>query len=118
MKPAVWIGIGIGIGVGVGMAILSPSLFTQASRNARPQAKNLSKSAVRAYMQAREGVAHFGEYVDDLMAEAKAEVVEERRAAAHSAAEDAFEGAAEDAVAEAPQKTAEAAAGNGSATSS
>ena len=115
MKPVVWIGIGIGLSVGVGLAILSPNLFAQASRNARPQAKNLSKNAVRAYMQAREGVANFSEYVEDLVAEAKAEVVEERRAAAHSAAESAFDEAA---AAEEPRNPAEGAAGNGAAAAS
>lgn len=86
MKPVAWLGIGIGIGVGVGLAVLSPALFAQASRGLRPQAKELSKGAVRTYLQAREGVAHFGEYLEDVMAEAKAEVVAERRAAAEAMA--------------------------------
>jgi len=68
-------------------------------------------------MQAREGAAHFGEYVEDLVAEAQAEVVEERRTAAEATGAPADDGepAAETEAAAAASK---AKTGNGGAPES
>lgn len=98
-KQNLMIGLGVGIGVGLGLAIFAPSLFPHAARAARPYAKRAIKSAVLAYMQAREGVAEFREYAEDLVAETEAEIVEERKAAARATAAAAAAGAAEPAEA-------------------
>jgi hypothetical protein len=87
LKQNIAVGVGVGIGIGLGLAVLAPSAFPHAARAARPYAKWAVKSAMVALMQAREGVAEFREYTEDLVAETKAEMVEERTAAARAAAE-------------------------------
>ncbi|MBL29247.1 MAG: DUF5132 domain-containing protein [Rhodospirillaceae bacterium] len=82
VRESIVIGLAVGVGIGVGLAVLAPSVFPHAARAARPMAKRAAKSAMRAYMRTREGLAEFGEYAEDVMAEAQSEVVQERQAAA------------------------------------
>lgn len=86
LKQNLVVGLGVGIGIGLGLAVFAPALFPHAARAARPYAKRAVKSAMTAYMQAREGVAEFREYAEDLVAESEAEIMEERQAEARAAA--------------------------------
>ncbi len=80
------LGVAIGIGVGIGLAVLAPSVFPQAARAARPYAKKAAKSGLVAYLRAREGLAEFGEFAEDVIAEARHEIVTERTAPATNGA--------------------------------
>lgn len=80
------LGVAIGIGVGIGLAVLAPSVFPQAARAARPYAKKAAKSGLEAYLRAREGLAEFGEFAEDVIAEARHEIVTERTAPATNGA--------------------------------
>jgi hypothetical protein len=71
-------GVAVGIGVGVGLAVLAPSVFPQAARAARPYAKKAVKSGLEAYMRTREGLAEFGEFAEDVVAEARHEMSQAR----------------------------------------
>jgi hypothetical protein len=79
-------GLAVGVGVGVGLAVLAPSVFPHAARAARPYAKRAAKSALGAYLRTREGLAEFGEFAEDVMAEAKHELMTERMGGAAAAA--------------------------------
>lgn len=85
LKQNVIIGVAVGVGVGLGLAVLAPSVFPQTARAARPLAKRAIRTAVQAYMRSREGIAEFREYTEDMLAEAQAEVMQERQAAAAQA---------------------------------
>ena len=74
------LGVAIGIGVGVGLAVLAPSVFPQAARAARPYAKKAAKSGLEAYLRVREGLAEFGEFAEDVVAEARHDIMAERGA--------------------------------------
>ena len=89
LKEKALIGLAVGVGIGFGLAVFAPSLFPQVSRAARPVAKRMIKSAVRAYARGREGLAEFSEFTEDVIAEAKEEVIEERRATAAARFEEA-----------------------------
>ena len=86
VRDNILIGLAVGVGVGLGLAVLAPSVFPHAARAARPMAKRAVRSAMEAYIRTREGVAEFGEYAEDLVAEVQSEIVQERRAAAGGAA--------------------------------
>lgn len=74
------LGLAIGVGVGVGLAVLAPSVFPQAARAARPYAKKAARSGLEAYLRVREGLAEFGEFAEDVVAEARHDIMAERGA--------------------------------------
>ncbi len=80
------LGLAVGVGVGIGLAVLAPSVFPQAARAARPYAKKAAKTGLEAYLRAREGLAEFGEFAEDVVAEARHELASERMGAAGASA--------------------------------
>lgn len=63
-----------GLAVGVGVAILAPVVLPVVAAVVRPLAKSAIKTGIILYEQGLETVAELGEVVDDLVAEAKAEI--------------------------------------------
>ncbi len=63
-----------GLAVGVGVAVLAPLLLPVVVAVARPLAKSAIKAGIILYEQGIETVAEVGEVVEDLVAEAKAEI--------------------------------------------
>ena len=87
---------GKGLAIGIGAAILVPVAFAVLSGAARPVARAAVKSGILLYEKGREKAAEFGEVMDDLAAEARAEI--EQSHAANVAASAVYEG--EEAVVE------------------
>jgi hypothetical protein len=65
---------GKGIAIGLGVAILAPVAIAVLSGAARPIARAALKSGILLYEKGREKVAEFEETLDDLTAEARAEM--------------------------------------------
>jgi hypothetical protein len=86
MRGAAVLGVAIGVGVGVGLAIMAPSLFPRTARAARPLIKKALHDGMSAYLRTREGLAEFGEFVEDLVAEVEHDVRTQRTATAGAAA--------------------------------
>lgn len=76
---------GKGIAIGIGIAVLAPVAIAVLSGAARPATRAALKSGILLYEKGREKVAEFGEIVEDLTAEAHAEM-EQSQAATDSAA--------------------------------
>jgi nucleotide-binding universal stress UspA family protein len=88
-----------GVAVLVGAAALAPTLWPAVGRATRPAAKSALKAGLVTAEQARERLAELGEAAEDLWAEVRWELDEERRAGeAGEAADDAAERSATDAV--------------------
>lgn len=75
-----------GIAVGVGAALLAPVLLPAVARLARPLMKAAIRSGIIFYEKGRETVAELGEVVEDIVAEAQAEISEPEAAAGAVAA--------------------------------
>ena len=71
-KGDIWTGVAIGVGL-----LLAPVVFPMIASAARPVAKTALKYGLMAYEKGREMVAEVAEAVEDLAAEAKAEVESE-----------------------------------------
>lgn len=75
----------IGVGVGVGVSALLPALASIFKDAGRPLAKASIKTGIVTFEKGREKVAHWNEVLEDLVAEAKAELeVEARQATAEA----------------------------------
>lgn len=96
---------GKGLAIGLGAAILAPVALAVLSGAGRPLARAAIKSGILVYEKGRETVAEFGEVMEDLAAEARAEI-EQSHAATASAAAGAAQ-AVEDVVAETESGTEE-----------
>jgi hypothetical protein len=86
-----------GVAIGVGAALLAPAVLPLVSGAARPIVKGFIKAALIAYEQGQEATAELGEFLEDMTAEARAELEAERTqhaAAAAAAAAGAAGGAA------------------------
>jgi len=84
-----------GLAIGLGAAVLAPVALAALGGVARPLARATIKAGIIVYEKGRETLAEFGEVMDDLVAEARAEVAQSH--AGQSAAEtveEAAEGAA------------------------
>ncbi|NBB69089.1 MAG: DUF5132 domain-containing protein [Alphaproteobacteria bacterium] len=81
-----------GVAVVVGAAALAPTIWPALGRATRPAAKSALKAGVVTAEQARERLAELGEAAEDLWAEVRHELDEERRA---GEAEDAVDDGAE-----------------------
>ncbi|MEW6218755.1 MAG: DUF5132 domain-containing protein [Thermodesulfobacteriota bacterium] len=72
----------VGLAVGLGAAVLAPRLLPVLAQAAKPVAKAAIKSGLVLFEKGKELAAETGEIVEDLWAEAKAEVEEEHALAA------------------------------------
>lgn len=66
--------IATGLAIGIGAAILTPVILPLLSSIGKPLAKSAIKSGILVYEKGRETFAELGEVLDDLVAEAKAEM--------------------------------------------
>lgn len=94
-----------GLLIGVGAAVLAPVVLPILASIARPLAKATIKSGLMLYEKGRETLAEAGEMVEDLVAEARAEMDEEQAAGHVFAAETAATAAGvEEDVADQPDR--------------
>jgi hypothetical protein len=70
------------LGIGIVAAVLVPIALPVVARAAKPFAKALVKSGIVVYEKGREAVAELGEVMEDVVAEAKAEIDQEHAAQA------------------------------------
>ena len=68
-----------GIAIGFVVATLSPWVLPALTQAARPLARTLIKAGIVLYHKGRESLAEAGETLDDLVAEARAELAEEQQ---------------------------------------
>lgn len=66
--------VATGLAIGVGVAILAPVIAPVVASIAKPLAKSAIKAGIIFYDKSRETVAELGEVLDDLVAEARAEI--------------------------------------------
>jgi hypothetical protein len=72
---------GKGIAIGIGVAVLAPLVLPTVARAARPLARAAIKSGLLFFEKGRETAAELGEVIDDLLAEAQAEIEQSQQAA-------------------------------------
>jgi hypothetical protein len=72
---------GKGIAIGIGVAILAPLVLPTVAKAARPLARAAIKSGLLLFEKGRETAAELGEVVEDLLAEAQAEIEQNDQAA-------------------------------------
>ncbi|MDV6343198.1 DUF5132 domain-containing protein [Nitrosomonas sp. Is37] len=77
---------GKGFAIGIAAAILAPVILPAVVQAARPLARAAIKSGILLLNKGRETAAELGEVVEDLVAEARAEIDEERARAASATA--------------------------------
>jgi hypothetical protein len=65
-----------GLAVGIGAAVLAPAVMPIVASVVKPLAKAAIKGGIILYEKGREAVAEMGEVVEDIVAEAKAEMAE------------------------------------------
>lgn len=70
-------GVGTGLLVGLAAAVLIPVALPVVARASKPFAKAVIKSGMIVYEKGREAVAELTELVEDVVAEAKAEIEQE-----------------------------------------
>jgi galactitol-specific phosphotransferase system IIC component len=75
-----------GILIGIGAAVVAPVVLPILASIAKPVAKAAVKGGIMMYEKGKEVVAETGEMIEDIVAEAKAELAEEQQAAAAGAA--------------------------------
>jgi hypothetical protein len=75
-----------GLLIGIGAAILAPVVLPILASIAKPVAKAAVKGGIMMYEKGKEVVAETGEMLEDIVAEAKAELAEEQHAAEAEAA--------------------------------
>jgi hypothetical protein len=63
-----------GLIIGIGVAVLAPVLLPTLARLGRPVVRAMIKGGMVAYEKGRETAAELGEVVEDLVAEARAEM--------------------------------------------
>lgn len=96
-----------GVAIGIGAALLAPLAFVALSGVGRPAARAAIKAGLLVFDKGRETVAELGEVVEDLIAEAQAEIESEREHSEPAAGAES-PGAAEETGAEAPMGMASA----------
>lgn len=65
---------GKGLAIGVGVALLAPVVLPALAGLAKPFARAAIKAGIIAFEKGREAAAEFGEVMEDLVAEARAEI--------------------------------------------
>jgi hypothetical protein len=78
-------GTGKGFAIGIAAAILAPVILPAVAQAARPLARAAIKSGILLLNKSRETAAELGEVIEDLVAEARAEIDEERAKTASAA---------------------------------
>jgi hypothetical protein len=76
-----------GLAIGIGAAVLAPVVIPVAAQIVKPLAKAAIKGGIVLYEKGKETVAEMGEVVEDLIAEAKAEMDSARESAPGAAPE-------------------------------
>jgi hypothetical protein len=76
-----------GLAIGIGAAVLAPVVVPVLASVAKPLTKAVIKGGIALYESGRETVAEVGEVLEDLVAEAQAELTEEKKAAVAAVAE-------------------------------
>jgi hypothetical protein len=84
--------VGTGLAIGIGVLILAPIVAPAVAAVVRPMAKASIKSGLILFEKARELIAEAKESLEDLAAEAHAEIVQQRQQEAASPAADAMGG--------------------------
>lgn len=84
-----------GLAIGVGAALLTPVVLPALATIARPAARAAIKAGIIVYEKSREALAEVGEVLDDLVAEARAELEQSAEFDVEEAADTASEAAAE-----------------------
>lgn len=69
-----------GLAIGVGAAVIAPAVIPVLAGIAKPIAKALIKGGITLYDRTREAIAEGSEVLEDIVAEVKAEMEEERQA--------------------------------------
>lgn len=69
-----------GLAIGVGAAVIAPAVIPVLAGIAKPIAKALIKGGITLYDRTREAIAEGSEVLEDIVAEVKAEIEEERQA--------------------------------------
>ena len=77
-----------GIAVGIGSAVAAPFVIPAAAKAGKPIAKSALKGGLIAYERSKGWFAEASESFEDVMAEAKAELAENRANRAESAGSD------------------------------
>lgn len=75
-----------GIIVGIGAVLLAPVVIPVVAGIGKPLAKSIIKSGLVAYEKSKGALAELGETWEDVVAEAKAEIAEEKHTPAFEAA--------------------------------
>ncbi len=70
------------LAIGIAAAVLIPIALPVVARAAKPLAKAMVKSGIIVFEKGREAVAELGEVMEDVVAEAKAEIEQEHAAQA------------------------------------
>ena len=83
-----------GLAIGIGAAVLGPAVLPVLASVAKPVAKAAIKGGLVLFEKGKETFAEMGEVVEDLVAEAKAELSEAQENASAAAPEAAPEGEA------------------------
>lgn len=68
-----------GLAIGIGAAIIAPALIPVVSSVVKPIAKAVIKGGLLCYERGKESIAELSEMVEDIAAEAKAEIEEMQR---------------------------------------
>jgi uncharacterized protein (DUF1697 family) len=79
-------GLVVGVGLGVGSAIVAKEVLPALKQSGRPFAKAAVKSGILFFERARESVAHLAEELEDIVAEAQAEMALEGESASNTEA--------------------------------
>ncbi len=61
-----------GLAIGMGFGLVAPVVFPTLARAARPSVNAAIRAGIVAWERGRETLAEFGEYAEDMMAEARA----------------------------------------------
>ena len=69
-----------GLAIGIGAVVLAPVVIPAAAQIVKPLAKAAIKGGIVLYEKGRETIAEMGEVVEDLIAEAKAEMASAQEA--------------------------------------
>jgi hypothetical protein len=88
--------IGTGVAIGLGVLLLVPAIAPGVATVVRPIAKASIKGGIMLFEKALEFIAEAKESVEDLAAEAHAELVQERQLASSQVSADPVENAAAD----------------------
>ncbi|HMK43014.1 MAG TPA: DUF5132 domain-containing protein [Dissulfurispiraceae bacterium] len=74
-----------GLAIGIGAAVIAPSVIPVLASAFKPAAKAAIKGGVLLYEKGKESIAEMSEVMEDIIAEAKAELAEEANTTAAGA---------------------------------